>query len=283
MALQGLAGNRATGQLLARLRHSDELPAARRPRRRAAPCRPGAGAPAADPGRSRSRRCRSATTSAGATRSSSGAVRPSGRELQQRMIRPDGEIGREELAKVRGELQGRGRPAVVPDQDRERPLRRHPRGAAQEQGGSRWRSGTGCATSCSRPRRSTVTIKHRHGRRYLIELDRRAHPDAEPAHDGGRRRPSSPAAACSRTGAARCTSRGSHRAHLQARSTTIKVTNSPDVIALKTGRDRDPGRRRPARACEHKERIEKNKDHPVVRRIAEFLGGGAEMHAMRSS
>ncbi len=110
-----------------------------------------------------------------------------------------------------------------------------------------------------------------------VEMDRRAHPDAEPAYwenkaaliSGGRSLPHT---------------RG--KVHLKElveqtfpKEYDEQVTHNPAVVKLRTEVIEAEGQLE-LMYLEHKERIEKNKDHPVVRRIAEFLGGGNEIEAM---
>ena len=268
LALQGLAGNRATGQLIARLRHSDELPrhagldvapllAAQVPE--LLPLIP------ADQIEAMQRRF----DTRGSNEELDRRIRAKKVEMRQRMIDPDsgGDIAREELAKVPGEYKAEEGPlsfqVKTEDVLSDDILQEPPKNKAAELAFRKW-----MREELLKDPVVTVSIQHHYRASYLIEQDRRAGVE-EPAQfqddailvSGRRTLPHV---------------RG--KVHFQGLVENAfrqeywdRVLHSPELIALKNAANEiDSGISQ--LEIEHKDRIDKNKDHPVVRRIAEFLG-----------
>src|SRR5262249_38268679 len=267
IALQGLIGNRATGQLIARLRPSDELPqhagldvapllAAQVPE--ILPLIP------ADQIEAMQKRY----DIRGSNEELHRRAEAKRAELQQRMIRPDGEIGREELAKVHGEYKAEEGPLSfelkTEDVLSDDILEEAPKNKALEKAFRKW-----MREELLKAPTVTVSIQHRYRASYLIEQDRRAGV-AEPAQFEDAATPVPGRRVLPHR-------RGKvHREDLIQNTFRQdyydKVIHSPEVLSLKKAViEIQSGIFQ--LELEHKERIEKNKDHPVVRRIAEFLGG----------
>jgi hypothetical protein len=276
LALQGLAGNRATGQLIARLRKSDGLPehagldlapllAAQVPE--LLPLIP------ADQIEAMQALYDAHASNAELDR----RVRAKKNEMRTHGVDPESgsEYSRAQIAKVPGEYKSEDgllsfqiRTEDVLSDDI---LQEPPRNKAAEMAFRKW-----MREELLKSPTVTVSIQANPRAGYKIEADRRAHPDAEPAYTEE---------TAVLTSGRRSLPHTKGKVHFKdlveqsfAQEYYDRVTHSPELVALKHAVIEIQGGIGQLE-IEHKDRIEKNHDHPVVRRVAEALGGENELKA----